>query len=286
MTKQPENQKYIYITPFVEEDFFIEVQRGMSDAAVLLGVNCLFTGIQEADVPALKKLIRKAIDEKYDGIALNIFSSGIYNDVIEEINAANIPVVAFNIDDPLSGRMAGVQQNFYKAGKRLGEKALPHLHKNDTILITMHDDGVSALNERVQGIKDVLKAKNIKVKVVISGNTPAIACNTILKNLTPAISAILCTGQSDTEGAGLAVKSLSGSKPYIAGFDVSEGIKQLIAEDIIDFSIDQQPYVQGFYPLLMMCQNRNQGVIPFDIDTGCNLIDKKALTTSGLQHKK
>ncbi|MDR0835467.1 MAG: substrate-binding domain-containing protein, partial [Tannerella sp.] len=249
---QRKEQKYIYITAFIEEEFFIEVKKGMTDAASLLGVNCVFTGTKDADIPALNGMIKKAIEEQYDGIALNIFSPGIYDDVIKEANAANIPVIAFNIDDPHSGRLAGVQQNFYSAGKRLGEKTLPHLQENDSILIALHDKGVSALDDRAKGIVEALKTKNVHIKYIITGNTPEIARKSIQAVLTTDIRAILCTGQSDTEGAGLAAKALSGSKPYIAGFDVSEGITQLIKEHIIDFSIDQQPYIQGFYPLLMM----------------------------------
>jgi simple sugar transport system substrate-binding protein len=271
--------KFIYITAFVNEEFFSDVKKGMNDAADMLGISCTFTGTPDIDVETLNKMIRQAIQEKYDGIAVNIVSPGIFTDVIKEVKAAGIPIVAFNIDDPNSGRLAGVQQNFYRAGKSLGERALPRIKENSIVIITMHDEGVSALNERAQGINDGIMGKNVKIKTVSTGNTPDLAKKAILKNLSSDVSAVLCTGQSDTEGAGLAIQTFSGVKPYLAGFDVSDEIKKLINEGIIDFSIDQQPYVQGFYPLLMLYQNRTCAVVPFDIDCGSNMIDKDALAT-------
>jgi simple sugar transport system substrate-binding protein len=271
--------KFIYITAFVNEDFFIEVKRGMSDVADMLGVNCTFTGTSDADADTLNRMVRQAIQEKYDGIAVNIFSPGVFTDVIKEAKVAGIPVIAFNIDDRNSGRLAGVQQNFYRAGKSLGERAFPRIQENSTVIVTMHDGGVSALDERAQGISDALMSKNVKIKTVITGNTPDLAKEAILKILSPDVNAVLCTGQSDTEGAGLALQTISGTRPYLAGFDVSDGIKKIIKEGIIDFSIDQQPYVQGFYPLLMLYQNRTRGVVPFDIDCGSDMIDKDVLVS-------
>jgi simple sugar transport system substrate-binding protein len=271
--------KFIYITAFVNEEFFIEVKKGMNDAAYMLGVNCTFTGTPDADVDTLNRMVRQAIQEKYDGIAVDIFSPGVFTDVIKEAKDAGIPVVTFNIDDPGSGRLAGVQQNFYRAGKNLGERALPRIQANSTVIVAMHDEGVSALDERGQGISDAIASKNVTIKTIITGNTPDLAKEAILKNLSADVSTVLCTGQSDTEGAGLAIQALSGVKPYLAGFDISDGIKKLINEGIIDFSIDQQPYVQGFYPLLMLYQNRTRGVVPFDIDCGSDMVDKKVLAT-------
>jgi simple sugar transport system substrate-binding protein len=269
--------KFIYITPFVNEDFFINVKKGMNDAAGLLRVSCEFTGTPETDSAALNQMVRQAIEERYDGIALNITSQGLFTEVIKEAKEAGIPAVAFNIDDPSSGRLAGVQQNFYKAGKILGERALSHIKENAKVIITLHDAGVSALDERARGISDVIKAKNVKIETIVSGNTPELARDTLIKSLVSDVAAILGTGQSDTEGAGLAVKQLNAPRPYVAGFDTSDGIKNLIRKGILDFSIDQQPYVQGFYPLLMLYQNKTLGVIPFDIDCGSGIIDRDSI---------
>jgi ABC-type sugar transport system substrate-binding protein len=55
---QYKDQKYIYITAFIDEEFFIEVKKGMADAASLLGVKCIFFGTKDADILALNHIIK------------------------------------------------------------------------------------------------------------------------------------------------------------------------------------------------------------------------------------
>jgi simple sugar transport system substrate-binding protein len=270
--------KFIYITPFVDEEFFIPLKKGIRDAADMLKVSAEFTGTPGADLEAFTALVEKAIAEKYDGIALSFAHGENLTPLVKKAGAVGIPVTAFNMDFPASGRLAGVSQNFYKAGLSLGKRAAGKLGKNITVLGVMHDPGVECLEDRLRGISDGLKELNVTVKTVYSGNVSEKAKELILKEITPDVKAILCTGQPDLHGAGLAVKSLpEGSRPYVAGFDVCDEINALIREGIIDFTIDQQPYVQGFYPLLLMYQHLKCGITPFDIDTGAAIVDKSVI---------
>ena len=217
-------------------------------------------------------MVEYAIDKHYDGIALSIAHPTRFTEVVNKARNAGIPLIAFNMDSMETSRMAGVSQDFYKAGTEFGRRVIDRLAHKSKVLATMHDAGIPALVERLRGISDVLSAKEIGINTIISGNTPQLAKDTILNNLTPDIDAVLCTGLSDTHGAGIAA-TITGRRVYVAGFDICEEILTFIKSKIIDFSIDQQPYVQGFYPLLMMAQYRAMGVMPFDIDTGCNIVD-------------
>ncbi|MBR7185516.1 MAG: substrate-binding domain-containing protein [Clostridia bacterium] len=259
--------RFIYITPFADEDFFLAVKRGMDDAAQLLGVSAHFTGTHDSAIDVLADMVKKAIAENYDGIALSLADPTAFREAALMAKAAGIPLISFNMDSPDTYRMAGVCQNFIRAGQTFGREALEHLEENSTVLITMHDAGVVALEERVAGIKEIITQKKLNIKTIVSGNTPELARDTILQHITPEVSAILCTGQSDTHGAGLAAVQLQ--RPiYVAGFDVCDEIRTFVQDGVIDFTIDQQPYVQGFYPLLMMVQYLRLGIMPFDIDTG------------------
>jgi simple sugar transport system substrate-binding protein len=212
---------------------------------------------------------------KYDGIALSVARPGVFTGVIQKTLGSGIPLVTFNMDDAKTARLATVSQNFYRAGKGFASRALPHLKKGAKVLACMHDAGVEALEERLRGIKDGLEGLNLQIKTIVSGNTPELAKRTILENLEGEVDAILCTGQSDTHGAGLAASSLPVSgRPYIAGFDICDEIIDFIKKGIVDFTVDQQPYIQGFYPLVMMYQYKTGKIIPFDIDTGNAIIDK------------
>src|SRR5471032_1751320 len=85
------------------------------------------------------------------------------------------------------------------------------------------------------------------------------------------VEAIVGTGQTDTEAAGLAARRLAPNAPYVAGFDLSAGIVDLIADGHIDATIDQQPYAQGFYPVVQLALFIRFGLAPASMDAGAAL---------------
>ncbi len=166
-------------------------------------------------------------------------------------------------------------QGFYDAGRTLGTKVLEIVPPGSRVLMTMHDEGVSALNDRLRGAQEVLKKNNISWEVLISGNSVDQAVERISRKLKehPDITIVLCTGQADTEGAGTAIeRSFRGYT--VVGYDISPEILRLIEGGHIRFSIDQQPYVQGFYPVVELTQFCRYGIMPSSIDAGASIIDK------------
>jgi simple sugar transport system substrate-binding protein len=90
------------------------------------------------------------------------------------------------------------------------------------------------------------------------------------------ISAIIGTGQADTEGAAIAVSENFKQKNIVlAGFDLSPQIMKFIKQGVIFATIDQQPYVQGFYPVVQLVLYCKYGIRSTDIDSGAAIINKK-----------
>ena len=275
--------KFVFISTCIDEDFFNPVRRGMQDAAAMLGVECGFTGTPEVDIPAQVGMVRDAIEEGVDGIALNIIDSEAFNRVVEQAMDAGIPVVAFNVDGDQSldktpnRRLSAVCQNLYEAGRTLGKEALKNIPANSKILMTVHSDGISALEDRLAGAQAVLQEKGITWRVITTGIEAEKAAEIIAVELQADanIHNVLCTGQADTEGAGLAVeRHFKGKGFHVAGFDLSPDILRLVKTGTIDFTIDQQPYVQGFYPVVQLTHYCRYGLTPSNIDTGAALITK------------
>ena len=278
----PWNKKlrFIFITTVAGENFFIPVKMGMEDAARMMGVECTFTGTEGVDIPAQAGMVRRAIRDGYDGIALNIIDPEGFDAVVSEAIEAGIPVVAFNTDDHATpnARLSSVSQHLYEAGKTLGREAAKFIPDGSEILMTMHDEGISALEDRLRGIQDGLKEagkNNIKWKVVITGSSGAESAGVIGRELraNPNIKIVLCTGQADTEGAGIVIGRQNPDQDYkAAGFDLSPEILHHIKQGHIAFSIDQQPYIQGFYPVIQLTLLKRFGIMPSDMDTGAILI--------------
>lgn len=271
--------RLVFITCAVDAKFFEPVKKGMSDAAEMMSVECDFIGTEGVDVRAQARMVEQAVADGYDGIALNIIDPQAFDDVIQDAIEKGVPVVGFNVDDHATpnARLSSVNQRLYEAGRTLAEHLLPHVPLNAHVLMTMHDEGVSALQDRLAGEQAVLKETDVRWTVVVTGNDSAKGAEVIAKALkeNPEIRIVLGTGQSDTEAAGRAIEKHFPSEGYwSAGFDLSPETLRLVRQGHIRCTVDQQPYIQGFYPVIQLALYLRYGIVPSDIDAGAAIIDR------------
>jgi simple sugar transport system substrate-binding protein len=280
--KTPDKEKTLrlaFITCSVEGKFFEPVKQGMRDAARMMDVQCTFTGTEGVDLQRQAAMVRKAVADGYDGIALNLVDQEAFDEVVQEAIDQGVPVVAFNVDDHATpnARLSAVNQRLYEAGRSLGRRVAPEIADASHVLMTMHDQGVSALEDRLRGLQDVLRAKNINWTVAITGNDAIRGADVVGKMLRdhPDIRVVLGTGQSDTEAAGRAIEQGSQDDGHwAAGFDLSPETLRLIEAGHIRCTVDQQPYIQGFYPVVQLTLYLRYGIMPSDIDAGAAIIDR------------
>jgi simple sugar transport system substrate-binding protein len=60
------------------------------------------------------------------------------------------------------------------------------------------------------------------------------------------------------------------------GYDLTPNTQKLLAAGQIDFTIDQQPYLQGFLPILQLYLYQASGTLTgmADVNTGLKFLDK------------
>ncbi|WP_297087115.1 substrate-binding domain-containing protein [uncultured Draconibacterium sp.] len=271
--------KLVFITTCVHEDFFKPLKKGMAEAAELMNVECSFTGTEDVDAEAQAAMVTHAVKNGVDGIALNIIDPIAFDKVVEDAIAAGVPVVAFNVDDNKTpnARLSRVCQNLFVAGEELGKKVADKIPENSTVILTMHSEGISALEDRRDGIKKALQHKNIKwIEPItgIFGEESALVIADALKE-NPDAKAILCTGLADTEGAGIAIEKEDETKNLVAaGFDLSPTVLHHIKKGHLAFTIDQQPYMQGFLPVVQLTHYIRFGIVPSNNEIGASFVDK------------
>ena len=269
--------RFRLITIASDEELFHVVERGMRDAATALNVDADLVGTPGFDIADVIHLVRSAVHDGIDGIGLNVFHPTALAGVIAEAGAAGVPVVAFNIDAAKtgSGNLSYIMQDFFAAGTVLGQRAAASVADGARIIVAMHDDGVGALEERAAGIEAGLASRSVVVTRVITGRVPARGAEILDEALFRlGARAIIGTGQPDTEAAGLVAR---GQKHgiYASGFDLSPGIVDLIAEGHLDCVVDQQPYAQGFYPIVQLALYRRFGLMPSSLDAGAAIVDRQ-----------
>lgn len=277
--------KLLFIAVTCDEDFFGPVRRGMADAAALMDVEVEFTGTVGVDASGMAAIARRGLEQGVDGLAIVVFDVEAFAPVIAEARSRGVPVVAFNIDAGRgrSGVLSGIAQDFPAAGRALARRVAPDVRPGSTVLLTMHDPGISALEERRDGIKAGLSGHGIEWVETVTGHYAEEAARHILAILDqrPEISIVLATGQADTEGAALAAERAA--RPiYAAGFDLSPTILRLIQTGHLVFTTDQQPYTQGFYPVIQLVLNIRYGLLPVDMDAGAAIVDLSNVARIGI----
>ena len=81
-----------------------------------------------------------------------------------------------------------------------------------------------------------------------------------------------------TQGVGQVVQAQSARDNGLTGaggYDLLPITVQLVADGVLDFTIDQQPYLQGFLPVIYLYLNKLSGgvVLPPETNTGLVFLD-------------
>ena len=130
--------------------------------------------------------------------------------------------------------------------------------------------------ERCQGFAEGLGVE-LGSSMIDAGQDPAQIQNTVSAYLTANqdVDAILALGPTSAEPTirALADQGLSGDDIVFATFDLSAEIAQGIRNDVVDFAIDQQPFLQGYLPVVFLTNYARYGVIPSnDVNSGPGFI--------------
>ena len=264
--------KFIVITHATSVPFFVPVRKGAEDAGKLVGADVVYTGPSGFDIQQQVEFMKSAIAQKVDGIACTLPDPTAFNDVVQEAMSKGIPVIAINGDAPDSGRLAYIGQGNYDAGRSMGQQIIKLLPSGGDVLLTIHTAGASPLEARIKGIKDVLDAKGgFKYRVISTGT-----------DLVKAESMIGAAFQANRNIKGMfGVEDITGiaighviqrerlkGKVFGGGFDLVSDILDAIESGDMQFTIDQQPYLQGFQGVMELYLYNKYAITPCDINTG------------------
>ena len=261
------------------------VYRGALAAARDLGANVeyVFSGW---DSELMTQQLREAVAQAPDGIAMMGHPG---NEAIMPLAAeaaeAGIIMMYQNVDvDQVRARYGGgyVGAQLHSQGRALGYEALRQfdLAEGDTVIVLANlAQRERALREL--GVWEVLEENGMTIVHVDSGPTwaadPNLGIPSMVAALTdnPDTKLVVFSGgqtlgntQTYFEAAGLEAGQVKA-----IGFDTNEFIMQGFAEDWIHLTADQQPFLQGYLPILSICQTAKFGLAPLNADTGAGFID-------------
>jgi simple sugar transport system substrate-binding protein len=276
--------KFVFVNHVTTNPFFTPTQYGAADASKLLGCSYQWTGSESSNVNQMVNAVNSAVTAKADGIAVALIDLHAFNAPVEKAIAGGIPVVAYNADALGNARLAYIGQDLKKAGEKMGEKIASDVGSGDVALF-IATPGSANLQPRIEGAEKAVKAsgKPITLHTVATGAAVPGELSTIdaywvgHKN-TKGMYAV--DGGSTESLAKIMQKySLASKGVKSGGFDLTEQTQNLLKAGDIEFTIDQQPYLQGFLPVLQLFMYKVSGTLTglAETDTGLKFLNKETV---------
>lgn len=286
--------------------FWQAVKKGFDDACEKVDASCQMIFTQtEGSVEQQLSNMQTALARQPDALITSIVDNEAFDGVIERAVDDGVIVISANVDDTEgaagNAREAFVGQGFVPAGHSLGQAVGRHFPETGPIKVAV---GVSApgqnwSEQRAQGVIDYLedwKAANpdreITWERLDSGTDLAVTADRVgaFLNANPDTTAYFDTGFWDAGVAGvLEDRGIAPGKVLLGGFDVVPVVLDNMEEGYIQAHVDQQPFMQGFMPVMMAYMAETAGLAPADIDTGQAIVTPdeveavRALSEEGLR---
>lgn len=278
------NWTFALVNHVTTNPFFVPTRYGASDACNLLGVSYTWTGSADSIVSQMVTAMDTAIADKVAGIGVPVIDPTGFIEPTNKALEAGIPVVAYNANPPANSpnnQMAYIGQDLFAAGVAAAERILQkgYVSKGDLVGGMIATPGTANIQPRMDGAKSVFGPAGVTLDEVATG--------ALLSQEFAAVPAWYA-GHQDAkflyavdDGSGEAVsktivsKGLQG-KVYGSGWDVAVPELDAIKAGSLEFSIDQQAYLQGFIPIFQLFLYQMSGGLlrPSDTDTGLKFVDK------------
>ena len=268
--------RFVFVNHATTNPFFVPTRYGIQDACRHYGTTYAWTGSRRSDVGEMVKAMRRAIDRGADGIAVSVIDRRAFNKPTAEALSRGIPVVSYNADGGVGNRrLAYIGQDLYQSGLKFGAR-IAELVKDGEVFLFIATPGQLNIQPRVDGALDAIKdsGKPIRATVVATGTGVAEerarieATYAAHKNL----RGMFAVDGGSTQGVAEVMQKHGLRKRGVraGGYDLLPKTLRAIAGGHLDFTIDQQPYLQGFLPILQLFLVRYSGglVAPSDTNTG------------------
>jgi simple sugar transport system substrate-binding protein len=234
------------------DPYWSVVANGAADAAADMGVDVQYQAPPTFDMVAMSDLLDAAVAASPAGIVVSIPDAAALRPAIDRALAAGIAVVSINSGAEASremGLLAHVGQPEYEAGRAAGARLLDEGLR--AALCVHHEVGNAALDARCRGVSDAMTEGRGAVSVLAVDLADP-------DDTEQRIRGALAAGRWDVvltlgpAGAAPALAAVAGSDVAFATFDLTEEVAAAVADGRALFAVDQQPYLQGYLPVVML----------------------------------
>jgi simple sugar transport system substrate-binding protein len=281
VTAHAADERFVFVSHAPDSDsWWNTIKNALKNAEHDMGVKVEYRNPPTGDIADMARIIQQATASNPDGLVSTIADFDVLRSALQGVVAKGIPLITVNSgtaeQSKKLGAMMHIGQPEYAAGKGAGERA--KAAGVTKFLCVNHYITNAASVERCQGYADGLGVP-LGDQMLDSGIDPTEVYNKVKAYLAshPGTDGILTLGPNSADPV---IKYLrdTGSAPNfksVISFDLDSDISQAIKDGIMEAAIDQQPYLQGYLPIVLLTQYVRYGVMPAnDINTGPGFVTK------------
>jgi simple sugar transport system substrate-binding protein len=280
--------EFTFVNHVTTNPFFVPTVYGLEDAAAMLGIPTpQWTGSEDADNGAMVNAMEAAIAAEVDGIGVCLVDLEAFNGPTDDALAAGIPVVAYNADTPPevpNNRLCYVGQDLYGSGYEMGLRIVD-LVGSGKVALFIATPGQLNIQPRIDGAMDAITESGADIEAI------DIATGAALEEELTNVEAwylgnqdatgMFAVDAGSTQAVGQVVRDQNARDNALVGaggYDLLPETVQLVSDGVLDFTIDQQPYLQGFLPTVYLYLYKLSGgvVTPPETNTGLVFLDSAA----------
>jgi simple sugar transport system substrate-binding protein len=274
--------RFVFVNHALTNPFFVPAKYGSDDAAAALGVTVEWTGSKSSDVGEMVKAMRHAIATRADGIAVSVIDPVEFDAPTVGALKHGIPVVSYNADGAKANdRLAYIGQDNYQSGLEMGGRLTSLVGRGDVYLFIATPRQLN-IQPRIDGALDAIRdsGRPITAHVVATGVDVGQEAKKIEQTYLAHkdLRGLFAVDAGSTAGVAAVMRNYGLHKKGVraGGYDLLPATLRAIHAGEMDFTIDQQPYLQGFLPVLQLFLYRYSGglVHPAETNTGLNFVTR------------
>src|SRR3954453_5931542 len=261
------------------DTFWDRIKAGANQAAKDTGSTLKYSADPDATKQAV--LIQNAIDSHVDGIATTLVTPDALIPSVKKAVAAGIPVDSFNSGTDFfkqAGSLTHFSSDEFLAGQGAGKKAKAAGAKK--ILCTIQQAGSVALEDRCKGVKDSFpNTENLQVNGADDSAVPSAIQAKLSQDKD--VNWVITLGAAQALDTIKAIQATN-SSAKVGTFDLNIDAAQAVKDGLLQFCIDQQPYLQGYLAISQLYLLKKNGNVMGGggpVLTGPSFVDKTNIDT-------
>ncbi|HET9019121.1 MAG TPA: substrate-binding domain-containing protein [Acetobacteraceae bacterium] len=297
---------FAIVTHTAGNGFFDPTYVGAKVAANMIGANLVMLGSEAAvdDVPREIAILNQIVnDPTIDGVIMTTPQSGAYDDIVKKLESHGVPVATTNSFDPNIYDRSSISHTGQDAsaaaigGEALAKCLIAKGVKGGTIIFPNTTTlGNEEVNRRITaGFRATVKTlnaagrlKDFKVdagpqNIGIDVDKDAIVNSvvTLIESRKDVVGAMTANGFV-TPALGDAITQLHKQGQICAfGFDLGPKQQEQIKTGALTGSLGQQPFLQGFWPVMQLYLQIDRGISAANLDTRAQLVTKENVGSIG-----